>query len=65
MKFLRWDDLKKAGHPFSRVHTARLEKQGRFPRHVRLAPNTIAWVEAEYLEYQQRCIAERDVAISE
>jgi prophage regulatory protein len=48
VRFVRYAQLRQAkGIPFSRVHINRLEKAGRFPRRVRLGPNTIAWREDE------------------
>ena len=48
VRFVRYEQLRQVkGIPFSRVHINRLEKAGRFPRRVRLGPNTIAWREDE------------------
>lgn len=48
VRFVRYTQLRQVkGIPFSRVHINRLEKAGRFPRCVRLGPNTIAWREDE------------------
>jgi predicted DNA-binding transcriptional regulator AlpA len=33
------------GIPWSRQYIRRLEKAGRFPHHINLGPNTIAWLE--------------------
>jgi prophage regulatory protein len=45
---LRFSDLKsRKSIPFSRVHLARLEAQGNFPRRIRLSENTVAWYENE------------------
>ena len=47
-RFLSYQQLKAVkGIPFSRIHVDRLEKAGRFPRRVRLAESTVAWVESE------------------
>ena len=47
-RFVRYAQLRQMkGIPFSRVHIDRLEKAGRFPRRVRLGPNTVAWREDE------------------
>ena len=48
MRFLRFKDLRAVkGIPFSRMHVWRLEREGRFPRNVKIGVNTVAWVEAE------------------
>ena len=48
VRFVRYAQLQQVkGIPFSRVHINRLEKAGRFPRRIRLGPNTIAWREDE------------------
>ena len=48
IRFLRYAELRPMkGIPFSKVHIDRLEKAGRFPRRVRLGPNTVAWREDE------------------
>jgi prophage regulatory protein len=45
---LRFPDLKsRKGIPFSRVHLARLEAAGNFPRRIQLSENSIAWIESE------------------
>ena len=33
--------------PYSRVQIWRLERQGRFPRRLRIGPNRVAWIESE------------------
>lgn len=49
MRILRFHELKEQkGHPFSRMHTDRLEKAGKFPKRVKLGENTVGWIEAEY-----------------
>jgi len=63
MKFLRFRDLKLAkGMPFSRMHLDRLEKVGKFPKRVRLAPMTVAWLEDEIDQHIAAKLAERDAA---
>jgi prophage regulatory protein len=47
-RLLTWEDLRQRGHPYSRVHTARLEKAGLFPQRVQIGPNRIAWWQSEY-----------------
>jgi prophage regulatory protein len=45
---LRFRDLKpRKGIDFSRMHLARLEAAGRFPRRIRLSENSVAWYENE------------------
>lgn len=59
MKVLRYPQLRELVG-FSRMHLGRLEAAGRFPKRVRLGPNTVAWVEAEVQNWLERRAAERD-----
>jgi prophage regulatory protein len=60
MRLLSLEDLKtQKGIRFSRVHTHRLVKAGRFPVPVKLGSRN-AWVESEIDEYLKGCVAERD-----
>lgn len=47
MKFIRYQQLKDRGIPWTRVHLGRLVRAGEFPQPVNLGGNSIAWVEAE------------------
>lgn len=47
MKFIRYQQLKDRGIPWTRVHLGRLVRAGEFPAPVNLGGNSIAWVEAE------------------
>jgi prophage regulatory protein len=65
--FLSYAELKsKKGIRYTREHINRLEKAGRFPRHVVHArdaagnPKTISWVEDEIDAYQAELVAQRD-----
>ena len=48
------------GIPWSRMHIDRLEKAGKFPKRVQLAPNSVGWVENEILAWLAERIAARD-----
>lgn len=37
--------------PYSRQHILRLEKQGKFPRRVRIGPRRVGWWLSEVLEW--------------
>ncbi len=52
--------LKDRGVSFHPNHIRRLEKQGKFPKRVRLGPNRVGWVESEILQWLADRIAERD-----
>jgi prophage regulatory protein len=52
--------LKERGIPFTRVHLRRLEDAGKFPLHIDLGENTIAWFEDELDAFIERKAAERD-----
>jgi predicted DNA-binding transcriptional regulator AlpA len=44
-RFVRFPDLKpEFGIDYSRMHLGRLEKVDRFPKRVRLGPNSFAWL---------------------
>jgi prophage regulatory protein len=45
-RVLRWPDVH-AKVSFTRQYVDRLERQGRFPRRVRLGANSVAWFEDE------------------
>jgi prophage regulatory protein len=45
---------------YSFAHVDRLEKEGRFPKRVRLGPSRVAWVESEIDDWITDRIAERD-----
>ena len=47
---------------FHPVHLMRLVREGRFPKPVRLGPNSIAFVTEEVSAWIEQRIAERDVA---
>lgn len=46
--------------PYSRVQLWRLERQGNFPRRVKLGANRIAWVEAEIDDWIADRLAQRE-----
>ena len=58
--FLRYEDLKSLGIPFSRVHIDRLQKAGHFPKKIKLGPNTAAYLEAEITAWIAARVAARD-----
>ena len=44
----------------SSTQTDRLEKDGKFPKRVKLGQSRVAWVESEVMEWVQKRIDERD-----
>jgi prophage regulatory protein len=42
-RFVRYNELKDYGIPFSRQHLTSLEEQGRFPKRVKLSERVVAW----------------------
>lgn len=50
------------GIPWSRMHIARLEKSGEFPKHLQLGRGTVAWLETEIDEWLQSRLDKRDTA---
>ena len=45
---------------YSQMHIWRLEKAGRFPRRMKLGPNSVGWVSTEIDAWIEARIAERD-----
>jgi prophage regulatory protein len=61
-KLLSYDDLRARGIRFSRVHLARLEREGLFPQRIRFgAGNFIAWLEDEIDRFLEDRAAARPV----
>lgn len=60
MKLLTFAALKATkGHPFTRRHTERLVKEGKFPSPIKAGVRRVAWIEAEVDEHNARLAAER------
>ena len=47
---------------YSPMHIWRLEKAGKFPRRVKLGPNSVGWVSTEIDAWIEARIGERDAA---
>jgi prophage regulatory protein len=58
-KIVGFNDLSQYGIKWSRVHVSRLEKEGKFPKHFNLAPQSIGWLEDEILAWIAARAAER------
>lgn len=52
--------LKARGITFCNQHLIRLEREGRFPRRVRIGGQRVAWVLSELDEWLAQRLAERD-----
>ena len=64
-RLLTFADLKARGIPWTRMHIGRLEAAGKFPQHIDLAENSIAWFEDEiddFLEAKAAARAQRKTA---
>jgi prophage regulatory protein len=59
-RLLTYQGLRARGIPWSRVHIARLEAARKFPLHVDLGENTIAWFEDEIDDFLEMKAVERD-----
>ena len=59
-RLLTYQDLRARGIPWSRVHITRLEAARKFPLHVDLGENTVAWFEDEIDDLLEMKAAERD-----
>ncbi len=49
---------------YSRMHIARIEKAGLFPKRIHLGPNSVGWVEAEIDAWIEAKVAERDSIVN-
>jgi prophage regulatory protein len=64
-RLLTFANLKARGIPWTRMHIGRLEAAGKFPQHIDLAANSIAWFEDEiddFLEAKAAARAQRKTA---
>ena len=59
LNLLSLDDLQRIV-PLSRTTIWRLERQGEFPRRIRIGPNRVAWVETEVEAWISERVAERE-----
>ena len=59
-RLLTFADLKERGIPWSRVHVGRLEAARKFPQHIDLGENSIAWFEDEIDDFLEAKAAARD-----
>ena len=59
-RLLTFADLKERGIPWSRVHVGRLETAGKFPQHIDLGENSVAWFEDEIDDFLEAKAAARD-----
>jgi len=59
-RLLRYEDLRPLGIEYTKIHLWRLEREGKFPKRVKLTPHRVAWVESEIQELIQSRIAARD-----
>ena len=59
-RLLTFADLKARGIPWTRMHVGRLEAAGKFPQHIALGENSIAWFEDEVDAFLEEKAAERD-----
>ena len=59
-RLLDYQALRERGIPWSRVHIARLEAAGKFPLHIDIGENSIAWFEDEIDDFLEAKAAARD-----
>ena len=59
-RLLDYQALRERGIPWTRVHLARLEAAGKFPLHIEVGENRIAWFEDEIDDFLEAKAAERD-----
>jgi len=59
-RLLDYPALHERGIPWSRVHIARLEAARKFPLHIELGENSVAWFEDEIDDFLEAKAAARD-----
>jgi len=59
-RLLTFSDLKARGIPWTRMHVGRLEAAGKFPQHIDLGENSIAWFEDEIDDFIEAKATARD-----
>jgi prophage regulatory protein len=59
-RLLDYRALKERGIPWTRVHIGRLEAAKKFPLHIDVGENSVAWFEDEIDDYLEIKAAERD-----
>ncbi|HMF24410.1 MAG TPA: AlpA family phage regulatory protein [Pseudolabrys sp.] len=59
-RLLDYQALRERGIPWSRVHIARLEAARKFPLHIELGENSIAWFEDEIDSFLEEKAAARE-----
>ena len=59
-RLLDYQALRERGIPWSRVHVGRLEAAGKFPQHIDLGENSVAWFEDEIDDFLEAKAAARD-----
>ena len=62
MRLICYDDLKPLGIKYSRVQLWRLERDGMFPKRVRIGPQRHGWIEGEINDWFAERVRERDEA---
>lgn len=64
-RLVTYAELKSAwGIKFSRVHLARLEKDGVFPKRIRLGYTSIGWLTSELTAYMAKHAAARSEVVA-
>ena len=59
-RLLDYQALRARGIPWTRVHLARLEAAGKFPLHINIGENSVAWFEDEIDDLLEAKAAERE-----
>jgi prophage regulatory protein len=59
-RLLDYQALRERGIPWSRVHIARLEAARKFPLHINLGENSVAWFEDEIDDFIEAKATARD-----
>ncbi|MBP2291013.1 helix-turn-helix transcriptional regulator [Azospirillum rugosum] len=61
-RFLRFPEVQARVGGYTRVHIDRLEKQGKFPKRVKIGANAVGWAENEIDAWMKEKMVEREAA---
>ena len=59
-RLLDYKALRARGIPWTSIHLARLEAAGKFPLHINVGENSVAWFDDEIDDFLEAKAAERD-----
>jgi len=64
-RLMRAEETRKASGCRSVQQLYNLIAEGRFPKPIKIGQRAVAWIETEVIEWQKKCIADRDTRLAE